>query len=238
MSSTFTNTFASGMFPVAGFYAFTALAGQPLRIDIAFPALQLFTMGQSSLMEVPRLIMVLLNANVALTRMTAFMSEPNKEPTAVESNRNGNMSRPSAATTANANASTNSLLILEEASFAWPEAPEPILKAISLAFPRGLTIVCGKVGGGKSALLQALLGELDLRGGRAIRQETAIAYCAQTPWLQSMSIRENIIFFRPFDSVRYKQVLEACALVSDLASFKSGDLSEIGENGIGLSGGT
>ena len=37
--------------------------------------------------------------------------------------------------------------------------------------------------------------------------------------------------------MRYKQVLEACALTSDLASFRDGDLSNIGENGIGLSGG-
>ena len=37
--------------------------------------------------------------------------------------------------------------------------------------------------------------------------------------------------------MRYKQVLEACALTSDLASFRDGDLSSIGENGIGLSGG-
>lgn len=236
-NSIFTNTFASGMFPVAAFYAFTALAGHPLRIDIAFPALQLFTMLEGSLREVPRLITVLLNANVAITRMTALMNEPNKETTALEFNENANINCPSAATSGNANASTKSLLILENASFAWPEASEPILRDINLAFPRGLTVVCGKVGGGKTALLQALLGELDLRGGRAIHQETAIAYCAQTPWLQSMSIRENIIFFRPFNSVRYKQVLEACALVSDFASFKSGDLSEIGENGVGLSGG-
>ena len=37
--------------------------------------------------------------------------------------------------------------------------------------------------------------------------------------------------------MRYKQVLEACALTSDLASFRDGDLSSIGENGVGLSGG-
>ena len=40
-----------------------------------------------------------------------------------------------------------------------------------------------------------------------------------------------------YEDVRYKQVIEACALTADLAFFKDGDLSEIGENGIGLSGG-
>ena len=36
---------------------------------------------------------------------------------------------------------------------------------------------------------------------------------------------------------RYRAVLDACALTPDLAEFKGGDLSKIGENGIGLSGG-
>ena len=52
-----------------------------------------------------------------------------------------------------------------------------------------------------------------------------------------MSIRDNILFSYPYDESRYKQVLEACALLPDMAEFKHGDLSNIGENGIGLSGG-
>ena len=52
-----------------------------------------------------------------------------------------------------------------------------------------------------------------------------------------MSIRENILFNQPYDSARYKETLDASALLPDLASFEHGDLSAIGENGIGLSGG-
>lgn len=52
-----------------------------------------------------------------------------------------------------------------------------------------------------------------------------------------MSIRDNILFNFPYDPVRYKKVVDACALTLDLASFSHGDLSDIGENGIGLSGG-
>lgn len=87
------------------------------------------------------------------------------------------------------------------------------------------------------ALLQAMLGELDLRSGTILHDHDPIAYCSQAPWLQSMSIRENILFFSPYDDARYKHVLEACALTHDLSSFKNGDLSDIGENGVGLSGG-
>ena len=52
----FTNTFASGLFPVAAFYAYCVWAGKPLRVDIAFPALQLFGMLETTLRDLPNLI--------------------------------------------------------------------------------------------------------------------------------------------------------------------------------------
>ena len=82
-----------------------------------------------------------------------------------------------------------------------------------------------------------MLGELDKTEGDFIRPDEVVGYCAQTPWLQSMSIRDNILFSYPYEEARYKQVLDACALLPDMAEFKHGDLSNIGENGIGLSGG-
>lgn len=51
----FTNTFASGMFPVVAFYAYTILAQKPLLVDVAFPALTLFNMLETSLNEIPML---------------------------------------------------------------------------------------------------------------------------------------------------------------------------------------
>jgi ABC-type multidrug transport system fused ATPase/permease subunit len=214
----FTNTFASGMFPVAAFYAYTALAGLPLRVDIAFPALQLFSMLENSLRELPNLITVLLYAKVAVGRIEEFMNEPDKEE-------------------AETNQLSETKLEMRHASFAWPGATEPVLEDITVSFPAGLTVICGEVGAGKTALLQALLGECDLLDGEYHRSNEMVGYCGQTPWLQSMSIRENILFSAPYDDSRYKQVLEACALIPDMANFRRGDLSMIGENGIGLSGG-
>lgn len=214
----FTNIFASGLFPVAAFYAYTSLAGLPLRIDIAFPAIELFRFLEENLREIPELITVLLNASVAVGRIEDFMSEPEKDHTEMPP-------------------STTTQLELKRASFAWPGAHSNVLQDITLKFPVGLTVVFGEVAAGKTALLQALLGELDKRDGELIRPDEMVGYCAQTPWLQSMSIRENILFSSSYEDVRYKQVLEACALVTDMANFKHGDLSNIGENGIGLSGG-
>ncbi|KAL8672006.1 MAG: hypothetical protein Q9168_003511 [Polycauliona sp. 1 TL-2023] len=214
------NYLASGLFPVAAFYAYTALAGQPLRIDVAFPALQLFAMLENSLRNVPNLITVLLNANIAVGRIEDFMIEPDKDDAMTTS-------YPS-----------KSVLMLQDASFVWPGTAHYVLRNISLELPTGLTVICGKVAAGKTALLQALLGELEQRGGNVVLPNDVVGYCAQTPWIQNMSIRDNILFISPYEESRYRDVLEACALTTqDLASFKHGDLSHVGENGIGLSGG-
>lgn len=218
ISIMFTDVFSSGMFPVLAFYAYAALAGWPLRVDIAFPALQLFAMLESSLRELPQLITVLLNAKVAMDRIEDFMGEPDKEE-------------------GHTSLLTDSELALKSASFAWPGRSENVLNDIDLRFSSGLNLIIGEVAAGKTALLQALLGELDLRYGDYDRSDQMVGYCAQTPWLQSMSIRENILFAAPYEEARYKQTLEACALIPDMANFKQGDLSLIGENGIGLSGG-
>lgn len=214
----FTSSLASGMFPVAAFYAYTVWAGKPLRVDVIFPALQIFSMLESHLRALPDIIRQFLSAAVALERIEQFMHEPEKSEsdTAPDAQRE---------------------LELRDASFAWPGAQTMVLQDISLTFPVGMTVIHGKVGAGKTALLQALLGELDLKAGTLTTCGHMVGYCSQTPWLESMSIRDNILFETPFDPVRYKEVLEVCELTPDLALLKHGDLSEIGENGIGLSGG-
>lgn len=64
-----------------------------------------------------------------------------------------------------------------------------------------------------------------------------IAYVSQTAWIQTGSIRENILFGSPVDPNRYKEVLRKCSLIKDLETLPVGDLTEIGERGVTLSGG-
>ncbi|KAE9977417.1 hypothetical protein EG328_002066 [Venturia inaequalis] len=220
----FFNVLASTLFPVVAFAAYTVLAGKPLRIDIIFPALQLFNALQSRLREIPSLITTLVNAYVAMKRIEEFMGETEKEE---------------ALDVASTETQTGSDIKLGNVSFAWPGLETPVLRDVNLTCEAGMTIVHGKVGSGKTALLLGILGELDKVGGTGIADvpNEKISYCAQTPWLQSESIRENILFFGPYEEERYQKVLDACELSTDLANFKSGDQSLIGENGIGLSGG-
>ncbi|PPJ50032.1 hypothetical protein CBER1_06775 [Cercospora berteroae] len=214
----FVNTLSYDLVPVVAFFTYTVIAGKPLTVDIAFPSIQLFSMMTSQLRDLPGLIVALINAWVAVQRIEDFMAEPDLQEMATE-------------------ALIGDQLALDHASFAWPGATEAVLKEINISFPEGMTVVFGEVAAGKTALLQALLGELDLQKGQLIRPPEPIGYCAQTPWLQSMSIRDNILFSAPYEDDRYRAVLDACALTPDLAEFKAGDLSLIGENGIGLSGG-
>nr|KYP56392.1 ABC transporter C family member 3 [Cajanus cajan] len=63
------------------------------------------------------------------------------------------------------------------------------------------------------------------------------AYVAQSPWIPSGKIEDNILFGTHMDRERYEKVLEACSLKKDLEILSFGDQTVIGERGINLSGG-
>ena len=64
-----------------------------------------------------------------------------------------------------------------------------------------------------------------------------IAYVSQTAWIQTGTIRENILFGSAMDEQRYLDTLQRCALVKDLELLPFHDMTEIGERGVNLSGG-
>lgn len=66
-----------------------------------------------------------------------------------------------------------------------PDAP--LLDRLSFSLGRGsICMVCGPVGGGKSLLLKAILGEIGTASVGAISLSSKrIAYCEQSPWLPS-----------------------------------------------------
>src|SRR5690606_21515639 len=94
----------------------------------------------------------------------------------------------------------------------------------------------GTVGSGKSSLIAGLLGEMYKFNG-SINMNGSIAYVPQQAWIQNATLKNNILFERPLDERFYKNVLEACALKTDLTILPAGDATEIGEKGINLSGG-
>ncbi|KAF7375203.1 ABC protein [Mycena sanguinolenta] len=108
---------------------------------------------------------------------------------------------------------------------------------VDMRIPRGtLSGVVGRVGSGKSSLLQGLIGEMRCIGGE-FSFGGKVAYCPQTAWIQNASLRDNVLFGQPFDSDRYWDIMETACLLPDLQLLPDGDLTEIGEKGINLSGG-
>jgi ABC-type multidrug transport system fused ATPase/permease subunit len=149
----------------------------------------------------------------------------------------------------NPNGPTPLAIAVDGAAFRWEVAPTEsstteskavpadVLTNVSLQIPIGsLTVIVGAVGAGKSSLLQGLIGEIKRTAG-SVRVHGTVAYCAQQAWIQSASLRDNILFGSPFDQAKFDSVVEACALTRDLEVLTDGERTEIGEKGINLSGG-
>jgi ATP-binding cassette, subfamily C (CFTR/MRP), member 1 len=104
---------------------------------------------------------------------------------------------------------------------------EPVITLQDLDFhiPAGsLVAVVGQVGAGKSSFLSALLGEMEPIHDSKIYMPQPdhvepgfVSYCSQTPWVVNDTLRGNVLFGREYVEERYKQVIEVCALLDDLA---------------------
>ncbi|XP_034236432.1 probable multidrug resistance-associated protein lethal(2)03659 [Thrips palmi] len=129
-------------------------------------------------------------------------------------------------------------IIMNSASAKWdPELTEHTLSEVTVNIaPGSLVAVVGPVGAGKSSFLNAILGELQLDSG-SLQVGGTVSYAGQEPWLFASTVRQNILFGEPMDPVRYKEVINVCALKADIAMFPQGDRTIVGEKGVSLSGG-
>lgn len=107
-----------------------------------------------------------------------------------------------------------------------------------------LVCIVGPVAAGKSSVFRALLGDMHLVEAQAcaINLDTSVsssslAFAPQVAWLLSETVRENIVFGRPFDAAWYEDVLRRCCLHADLEMLADGDMTIVGEKGVSLSGG-
>ncbi|KAI0806225.1 multidrug resistance-associated ABC transporter [Irpex lacteus] len=242
---------------LVAFWHFSIIRGQTLTPSIAFTSISIFEELKFALNALPETLINMLQGLVSMRRIEKYLH-------GVE-----------VATVPPVDGQDHPIR-LQSATITWPQdrargasaapsaAPTPrqkfVLVDLTLDFPLGeLSLVCGKLGSGKTLLLLSLLGEADLLTGQLVCPRSppdalanfagqkvsdedwivkgVCAYVPQSAWLRNASIRDNILFDLPFDEKRYQKTLEVCALLSDLQILEDGDLSEIGERGVNLSGG-
>ena len=117
-----------------------------------------------------------------------------------------------------------------------------MLKKCDFEIKRGeLICVVGAVGAGKSAIVSALLGDMvpeNVKDGEEfISINGTVAYCAQSAWVQSSSVKDNILFGKAHSERKYHEALDAACMGTDLELLPDADQTQIGEKGITLSGG-
>ena len=206
------------------FAVFVMAQNEPLTTDIIFPALTLFNLLTFPLAILPMVITAIIEASVAVERLTRFFTAEELQEDAVRRESSVAIGEES--------------VRIRDGSFTWDkEEPRRALESINLTAKQGeLTCIVGRVGSGKSSLLQAILGDLwKVHGEVVVRGKTA--YVAQQSWVMNASVKENILFGHRYDSYFYDRTIKACALLEDFKSLPDGDETEVGERGISLSGG-
>lgn len=209
----------------ATFSVYVLTSDKPLTTDIVFPALTLFNLLTFPLAILPMVITSIIEASVAVGRLTEFLITEELQDDAV-------------IITDAVDEKGEESVIVRDGTFTWDKySGRNVLEDINFTASVGeLTCVVGRVGAGKSSLLQALLGNLWKFKGE-VTLHGQMAYVAQQPWIMNASVKENILFGHRFDPEFYQKTVNACALVDDFAQLPDGDETEVGERGISLSGG-
>uniref|UniRef100_A0A1J3J3N2 ABC-type xenobiotic transporter n=1 Tax=Noccaea caerulescens TaxID=107243 RepID=A0A1J3J3N2_NOCCA len=199
------------------------LLGIPLESGKILSALATFRILQEPIYNLPDTISMLVQTKVSLDRIASYLCLDNLQPDVVERLPQG---------------SSDIAVEVTNSTLSWDvSSANPTLKDINFKVFNGMKVaVCGTVGSGKSSLLSSILGEVPKICGN-LKVCGTKAYVAQSPWIQSGKIEDNILFGKPMERERYEKVLEACSLKKDLEILSFGDQTVIGERGINLSGG-
>ncbi|KAG4941625.1 hypothetical protein JHK87_045496 [Glycine soja] len=196
----------------------------PLHANNVFTFVATLRLVQEPITAIPDVVGVVIQAKVAFARIVKFLEAPELH-SANFRNRSFDDS-------------IRGPISIKSADCSWEgNVSKATLRHINLEIRHGQKLaICGEVGSGKSTLLATILGEVPMTKG-TIEVYGKFSYVSQIPWIQTGTIRENILFGSDLDAHRYQETLRRSSLLKDLELFPHGDLTEIGERGVNLSGG-
>ncbi|KAI5824338.1 P-loop containing nucleoside triphosphate hydrolase protein [Schizophyllum commune Tattone D] len=215
----------------------TAAMHEPLSASIVFSSMTVFDILREMIGLSMYIVTSAVTAKVSLDRIDAFLN-PAKSDLLDALDISRDVRAPAEPPTGNA-------IGFGDAVFAWSDDADAFKLRVEgeVRFKFGkVNLIVGPTGSGKTSLLMALLGEMRYTPVSSsswvnLPRELGVAYAAQESWVQSDTIKANILFGAPYDQERYEQVLHQCALKRDLDLFDAGDETEVGEKGVTLSGG-
>ena len=238
--------FISGAVPIVvslvGFVVFAIASeyglvgnGQGLSAGVLFTSLSWFSALRGPLLMVPIMLSFAGQYQIALKRVEAFITSPEREPLP---------QMPPGAEPAAVP------IDIRNSTFQWWEYKEPEAKQgegqavpgwkledLNLTVKRGeLVAVVGSTGAGKTSLLSAITGDMSLMTGTSSVQ-ARIAIVPQQSWIFNATVRENVLFGKPYDEDRYQEALRVSCLIQDVDEWDFGDQRELGAKGVNLSGG-
>ena len=191
-----------------------------LDAQTAFVSLSLFNSLQAPFFLIPYAVQCVVQAGVSVKRINKFLNSEELDLNNVTKDE------------------MEDAVVAKNAYYTWGQRTDsPLLKNINFSIKKGSFVaVVGRVGSGKSSLLSALLGEMQRTNG-FVNISKSLAYVSQEAWIRNMTLKDNILFQKRYNSSFYNKVLSCCALEADLEQLAGGDQTEIGEKGINLSGG-
>ncbi|KAK1365678.1 ABC-type xenobiotic transporter [Heracleum sosnowskyi] len=198
----------------------------PLSSGTVLSALATFRILQEPIYNLPELISMVAQTKVSVDRIHDFICEQENMQLEKHPSKDSNIA-----------------IELEQGEYAWDENDQyfesfKVKISDKIRIRKGYKVaICGSVGSGKSSLLCSILGEIPKISGNNIKVYGSKAFVPQSAWIQTGTIRENILFGKELDMTLYKNVVEGCALTRDIEMWADGDLSVVGERGMNLSGG-
>ncbi|KAH0671192.1 hypothetical protein KY285_025413 [Solanum tuberosum] len=197
----------------------------PLTSRAVLSALATFRILQEPIYNLPELISMVAQTKVSVDRIQDFMREEDQMKL----------------TSCHTPDTSEVVIELEPGEYAWDtnESKKSTIKITEkIRIMKGWKVaICGSVGSGKSSLICSIMGEIPRISGSSINLNGSKAFVPQSAWIQTGTVRDNVLFGKEMHKAHYDGVVDQCALKRDIEMWADGDLNSVGERGMNLSGG-